>query len=223
MLELTHIPYFVYILIIFASHLHITPAYATKLENETDLLETKYDLWFDSAVFMWSYPDIIWFGTLMMTERTGYNNSPVCTSPPEKGPTHWNSLLSSDIFINNRNRYFWTCLLDLSSDFKTPWKDCCFLPSVGVMLVTGTTSPSTNALAHCFTYGKISSQFHTSDACKRLNHLYLWLWLWLVVLSSLCRCWWMKPPGVGFPTVCGRCRAWVEAGWLHPLPLWLCL
>lgn len=52
------------------------------------------------------------------------------------------------------------------------------------MLVTGTTSPSTNALAHCFTYGKRSSQFHTSDVCKRLNHLYLWLWLWLVVLSS---------------------------------------
>lgn len=44
MLELTHIPYFVYIVIIFASHLSITPAYATELENETDLLETKYDL-----------------------------------------------------------------------------------------------------------------------------------------------------------------------------------
>lgn len=62
---MTHNPYFVYILIIFASHLCITLAYVTKLENETDLLETKHDLWFDSAVFMWSYPDIMWFGTLI--------------------------------------------------------------------------------------------------------------------------------------------------------------
>lgn len=86
------------------------------------------------------------------------------------------------------------------------------------MLVTGTTSPSTNALAHCFTYGKRSSQFHTSDVCKRLNHLYLWLWLWLVCFKLLCRCWWMKPPAVGFPPVCGGCHAWAEAGWLHSLP-----
>lgn len=84
MLELTHIPSFVYILIIFASHFCIIPAYVTKLENETDLLETKYDPWIDSAVFMWSYPDILWFGTLMMTERTGHNNFTVCTSPPSQ-------------------------------------------------------------------------------------------------------------------------------------------
>lgn len=71
MLDLTHIPYFVYILLIFASHLGTSVAHVTKLENETDLLETKYNLWFDSAVFMWSYPDIMWFGRLNDTRKGG--------------------------------------------------------------------------------------------------------------------------------------------------------
>lgn len=51
MLDLTHIAYFVYILTIFATHLCISIAHVTKLENETDLSETKYNPWFDSAVF----------------------------------------------------------------------------------------------------------------------------------------------------------------------------
>lgn len=55
----------------FASHLGTSVAHVTKLENETDLLETKYNLWFDSVVFMWSYPDILWFGRLNDTTKGG--------------------------------------------------------------------------------------------------------------------------------------------------------
>lgn len=64
MLDLTHIVCFVYILTIFASHLYISVAHVTKLENETDLSETKYNPWFDSVVFMWYYPDIMCFSRL---------------------------------------------------------------------------------------------------------------------------------------------------------------
>lgn len=71
MLDLTHTPYFVYILIIFASHLCTSVAHVTKLENEADFLETKYNLWFDSVVFMWSYPDIMRFSTLNDTRKGG--------------------------------------------------------------------------------------------------------------------------------------------------------
>lgn len=66
---MTHIPDFVYILHIFASHLCTSVAHVTKLETETDLLETKYNLWFDSAVFMWSYPGIMRFSTLNDTKE----------------------------------------------------------------------------------------------------------------------------------------------------------
>lgn len=131
--------------------------------------------------------------------------------PPKKKaqPTEINwhpltSLLIIEIDTHEHAFEIWVQNVEL------PEKACCFFPTVGVMLMTGTTSPSTNALAHCFMYDVRSSRLPTLDVCKGLNHLSLWLWVCLVCCKLSGRCWWMKGGrGMGFPGVCGGCDAWV--------------